>query len=114
MSHQKPQSPLAESPVQKSCGFTLLLLQPQKLNKLLLSWEVMDIIKREEDAPSVPVGHMRVTLNKRAADPQLHESPHPYLLHCFTDHGLLQLGLLLSLPSTQNGSALAAVLPAAF
>lgn len=71
-------------------------------------------MKREEDAPSVPGGHMQGTLNKRASDPQLHGSAHPYPLHCFIDHGPLQLGSLLPLRSTQNGPALAAVLPAAF
>lgn len=90
-SHRVPwPDPQFRSP--ESCGFTLLL-QPQRLNNLLLSREDQDIMKREEDAPSVPVGHMRGTLNERAAGPQPRGSAAPYLLHCFVGHALFAAGL---------------------
>lgn len=57
---------LAESPDQKSWGSTRVLQLPRP-NSPLLSQEGVSIIKREEDVQSFPVGHMQVTLNKRAA-----------------------------------------------
>lgn len=70
LSSRRLQSPLAESSAHKSGGSTQLL-QPQRLNNPLLSQEDMNIIKRDEDTRSIPVGQLWVTLNTRATGPQI-------------------------------------------
>lgn len=97
-------------------------LQPQRLTCYIFSPECVNISKMKEDTQSIPVGHMSVTLNERAAGspdhcsatwvgPNLH--PYPNELHCFVNCGLFAtdpLDLSLSLPLIQNGSVLTALL----
>lgn len=117
LSSRRLQSPLAESSAHKSGGSTQLL-QPQRLNNPLLSQEDMNIIKRDEDTRSIPVGPLRVTLNTRATGSpdhhvfftRLHGSEPAPVASLTTDS--VQLSFLLSSLLAQNGFALATVSPA--